>query len=205
MKHSYAFALLAMLAAGCAPMKEALTPSTEVVKDEFDGSLLVRQPPAGAASGVREPWHTLGFEWSQKTPDTVYLMVGANGAGNISAVAFNADGRVIDNAKPVSAFADYSQVPTRRFSMPWSSFLALAEAGSVKMKIVRLDEYTVSSFGAKHESAAVNPRIASFVAKVREVRAGKKTESPVAKTESNGKAVAPAKAVKASQRGVTRK
>lgn len=39
MKKSHVFALLAMLGAGCAPMKDVLTPSTQVIRDEFDGSL----------------------------------------------------------------------------------------------------------------------------------------------------------------------
>lgn len=177
-------ALLALLLSACASMNDAFHPSTHVLKDEFDGSLIVRQQPVGAANGVREPWHTLGFEWSQKHPDTVYLTVAAHGAGNISELAFNADGRIYDNLKVVNTASG-------RFAMPWSAFLALAEAGSVKMKVARLDQHTVSSFGPKHPGAAVNPRISTFVAAVREVRAGNK--NPLAKLDKKKKDAKPAK------------
>jgi hypothetical protein len=184
MPKRYLGALLALLLSACASMNNALHPSTQVVKDDFDGSLVVRQQPVSAANGVREPWHTLGFEWSQKHPDTVYLTVGANGAGNISEVAFNADGRIYDNLKVVNSASG-------RFAMPWSSFLALAEAGSVKMKVARLDEATVSSFGPKHPGAAVNPRLSSFVTTVREVRSGNK--NPLARLDKKKKDAKPAK------------
>lgn len=184
MPKRYPAVLLALVLSACASMNEALSPSTQVMKDEFDGSLVVRQQPVSAANGVREPWHTLGFEWSQKSPDTVYLLVAAHGAGNISEVAFNADGRIYDNLKVVNGASG-------RFAMPWSSFLALAEAGSVKMKVARLDQYTVSSFGPKHPRAAVNPRIATFVTTVREVRAGNK--NPLAKLDRKKKDAKPAK------------
>lgn len=187
MTKRYLAASLALLLAACASMNEALTPATQVVKDDFDGSLVVRQLPVSAANGVREPWHTLGFEWSQKTPDTVYLLVGANGAGNVSDVAFNADGRIVDNLKPVSSHPDYSQVPSRRFAMPWTSFVSLADAKSVKMKVGRLDQYTVSSFGPDNPGAAVNARIDPFVAMVKDLRAGKQ---PVAKAAKTSKASA---------------
>jgi hypothetical protein len=57
----------------------------------------------------------------------------------------------------------------RRFAMSWQDFLKIANAKSVKMKLVRLDEYTVSSFGPEHP-AVVNTRVAPFVEKVRELR-----------------------------------
>lgn len=198
MTKRYLAASLALLLAACASMNEALTPSTQVVKDDFDGSLVVRQQPVGAANGVREPWHTLGFEWSQKTPDTVYLLVGANGAGNVSEVAFNADGRVIDNLKPVSAHPDYSQVPSRRFAMPWGSFVTLADAKSVKMKVMRLDQYTVSSFGPQHPGAAVNLRIDTFADMVRDLRAGKSPAAAVERSRKAAREVRPVKTKAAS-------
>lgn len=177
-------ALLALLLSACASMNDALHPSTQVLKDDFDGSLVVRQQPVSAANGMREPWHTLGFEWSQKHPDTVYLTVAANGTGNISEVAFNVDGRIYDNLKVVNAASG-------RFAMSWNTFLALAEAGSVKMKVERLDQYTVSSFGPKHPGAAVNSRLPTFVTTVREVRAGNK--NPLAKLDKKRKDAKPAK------------
>jgi hypothetical protein len=182
MPKRYPAALLALLLSACASMNDALHPSTQVLKDDFDGTLVVRQQPVSAANGIREPWHTLGFEWSQKSPDTVLLTVAAHGAGNISDIAFNADGRIYDNVKVVNPASG-------RFAVPWSTFLALAEAGSVKMKVERLDQYTVSSFGPKHPGAAVNSRIPTFVTTVREVRAGNK--NPLAKLDKKKKDAKP--------------
>jgi hypothetical protein len=183
MKQRFPLALMLVLLGGCTSMNDALTPSTQLLKDDFDGTVIVRQEPVTAADGMREPWHSLGFEWSQKAPDTIYITVGAHGIGNISEVAFNADGRAIGNIKPVSALTNYGKSSTRRFAMPWAAFLALADAKSVKMKVLRTKEYTVSSFGPSHAGAAVNPKIAPFVATVRDLRGGTKKASQKTRAE----------------------
>lgn len=165
--------LAVLLITGCATMNDAMTPSLSIIKDDFDGSLIVRQSPVSASSGFGEGWHTLGFEWNQKDPDTIFITVGANGIVNITDVAFNADGQVISNIKPASAITEYGQWSTRRFSMPWEDFLKIADAKSVKMKVVRINDYTVSSFGPDHSGAIVNTKIPPFVEKVRELRSAR--------------------------------
>jgi hypothetical protein len=162
-----------VLLSGCAASNDALTPSLGVIKDDFDGSLIVRQVPVSAASSLSEAWHTLGFEWTQKTPETVYLTAGARGIVNIEKLAFNADGRIIDNIRTASATTDYGQWSTRRFAMSWDDFLAVANAKSVKMRVSMNNEYTVSSFGPAHP-ATVDSKIPPFVARVQELRAAKR-------------------------------
>lgn len=164
-----ALLVLALFLAGCAGVSERLSPSMEIVKDEFDGSTVVRQPPVTAAKGMRDAWHTLGFEWSQKAPNFVYLTAGAS--GNIADVAFNADGRLMFNLKTVGAPAGAGRWTTRRFVMSWEEFAALANAKDIRMRVTRDGEHTVSSFGPAHPSAAVNTRLTAFVTKVRELRA----------------------------------
>jgi len=162
--------LVAVLVAGCASMNDAMTPSISITKDDFDGSLIVRQPPVSSSSSLSEGWHTLGFEWNQKNPDTIFITAGTNGTVNITDVAFNADGQVISSIKPASTITEYGQWSTRRFSMSWEDFLKVASAKSVKMKVVRINDYTVSSFGPEHSGAIVNTKIQPFVEKVVELK-----------------------------------
>jgi hypothetical protein len=164
-------ALPLVLILGCTSMNDALTPSLQLMKDDFDGALIVRQAPVSAASGLADAWHTLGFEWTQKTPNAVYVTAGVQGITNIYQLAFNADGHIIENLKTASAHTDYGQWSTRRFSMTWDDFLALANAKEVKMRVSRANEYTVSSFGPAHPNALVNAKLVPFVAKVRDLRA----------------------------------
>src|SRR3981189_173457 len=103
MKFTLVISLFATLIGGCAATNDALTPSARLIKDDFDGALIVRQPPVGAASSMSETIHVLGFEWSQKTPDTVFVTAGLQGTRAIHALAFNADGRLIEDISPASA------------------------------------------------------------------------------------------------------
>jgi len=162
--------LFVFVIAGCTSMNDALTPSLQLIKDDFDGSLIVRQQPVSAASGLSDTWHTLGFEWSQKTPNVVYVTAGVQGITNIFELAFNADGRIIGNLKMASAQTDYGQWSTRRFAMSWDEFLAVAAAKEVKMRVSRANDYTVSSFGPAHPNALVNAKLVPFVEKVRDLR-----------------------------------
>jgi hypothetical protein len=168
----FAWILAISLVAGCATMNDALMPSLSVIKDDFNGSTIVRQYPVSSSSSLSEGWHTLGFEWIQKTPDTIFITAGTNGIVNITDVAFNADGQVISSIKPASTITEYGQWSTRRFAMSWEDFLKVANAKSVKMKVVRINDYTVSSFGFDHSEAIVNTKIPPFVEKVRELRSG---------------------------------
>jgi hypothetical protein len=145
-------------------------PSLSVIKDEFDGSTIVQQDAVSSSSSYAEGWHTLGFEWHQKTPDIVFVTAGTNSVAAITDLAFNADGELISRIKPDSAITDYGSLSTRRFAMTWQDFLKIANAKSVKMKLVRINDYTVSSFGTENSGAVVNSTIAPFVAKVLELR-----------------------------------
>jgi len=166
---------LALVACAAVPtdvslMDDSVTPSLSVIKDEFDGSTIVQQDAVSSSSSLAEGWHTLGFEWHQKTPDIVFVTAGANWIVTITDLAFNADGELISRIRPASATTEYGSLSTRRFAMAWQDFLKIANAKSVKMKLVRINDYTVSSFGADHSAAVVNTRIAPFVAKVLELR-----------------------------------
>lgn len=172
-QHALCFATIVLIA-GCGAtgtaLNDAMSPSMQIFKDDFDGATIVRQEPVSAADGPSEAWHTLGFEWSQKTPDLIYITVGVHGVANITEVAFNADGQILENIKTASAHTEYGKWSTRRFVMPWPLFLAVANAKSVKMKVVRLNDYGVSSFGPNHSWAIVNSKIPPFVGKVHELR-----------------------------------
>ena len=168
--------LIVLLLAGCASMNDSLTPSLRVEKDSFDGAVVARQPSVGASSTMGEARHMIALDWNQKTPDTVYVTAGTLGATAITALAFNADGRVIENLKEASAVTDrefsrYGSFAERRFAMTWTDFLVLVNARSVKMRVTRLNDYTVSSFGPEHDGAIVNTKLLPFAEKVRELRA----------------------------------
>ena len=168
----FAFILTLSLVSGCATMNDAMTPSLAEFKDDFDGSMVVRQSPVSSSSSLSEGWHTLGFEWNQKTPDIIFITAGTNGIVNITDVVFNADGQIISSIKPASTITEYGQWSTRRFAMSWENFLKVANAKSVKMKVARINDYTVSSFGPNHSKAIVNTKIPPFVEKVRGLRSG---------------------------------
>jgi hypothetical protein len=152
-------------------VEEDSMPSLSVTRDGFDGSTIVRQDVVSSSSKLVEGWHALGFEWRQKTPETVFITAGISGTAIITDLAFNADGEIINRVKPSTASTDYGWVSTRQFAISWQDFLKLTSAQSVKMKVVRLSDYTVSSFGPAHSGTMVNSRIAPFVEKVRELRA----------------------------------
>jgi len=164
--------LVFLVFSGCASLNDSITPSMSVMKDDFDGSIVVRQSPVSAASGMSEGWHTLGFEWDQKSPDIIYITAGTNGTVNITDVKFNADGTIISDIKTASTLTEYGKWSTRRFAMSWSDFLKVANANSVKMKVVQINNYTVSSFGSANSGAVINSKIPPFVAKVKELRSG---------------------------------
>lgn len=166
--------LVVLFVSGCASMNDAMTPSLSVTKDDFDGTTIIRQSPVSSSSGLGEGWHTLGFEWSKKTPDTVFVTVGTNGIVNITDVAFNADGQIISNIKPASTITEYGQWSTRRFHMALDDFMKVANAKIVKMKVIRINDYSVSSFGTEVSGAVVNTKFQPFLSKLSELRASGK-------------------------------
>jgi hypothetical protein len=169
--------ILTALVTGCAGMQDAMTPSASVIRDDFDGKIIVRQSPVSAASSLAEPFHTLGFEWSQKFPDLVFITVGqAFQARPITSVAFNADGIVLDRIKPASVLTEYQdKASSRRFEMALLDFTSIAAAKVVKMRVESLNDYTVSSFGlGTGDGAAVNSKFRPFLEQVAAIRSGRK-------------------------------
>jgi len=174
-------AALVIALAGCASQEfnDALTPSVELIKDDFDGTLILRQKPVGATSSMSEPVHTLGFEWLQKDPDRIYVTAGVFGTHAVIGVAFNADGFVmkdLERASYTTSFKgqDFYRSSSSRFVMTWVDFLRVANARSVKMRVSRINDYATSSFGPDHPGAIVNTKLAPFVAQVQALRAAKK-------------------------------
>ena len=155
----------------CASFNDAMTPSLSVQQDQFDGSLIITQPPVSAASGLSEGWHTLGFQWSNKFPKVVFLEVGVSGITNVMGVAFNVDGQIIENIKEASSLTKYGDWSTRRLVMPVSDFLKVAQGNDVKMKVMQIDTYSVSSFGPTNSGAIINAKFAPFIQKLKEQNA----------------------------------
>jgi|SRR5690554_709877 len=156
---------------GCASFNDSMTPSMKVQKDDFDGSLIVSQSPVSAASSMKEAWHTLGFEWVQKFPDVVFIEVGVSGITNVVSVAFNVDGEIIENVKQASSLTKYGDWSTRRLVIPIKDFSKIAAGKDVKMKVMQIDTYSVSSFGSANSGAIVNSKFPPFIEKLKELNA----------------------------------
>lgn len=156
---------------GCTRFNDAMTPSLSVQQDQFDNSLIITQPPVSSASGLSEGWHTLGFQWSNKFPDVVFIEVGVSGITNVMGVAFNVDGLIIENIKQASNLTKYGSWSTRRLVIPISDFLKVAHGNDVKMKVMQIDTYSVSSFGLKNSGAVVNSKFGPFIQKLKEQNA----------------------------------
>jgi len=148
---------------GCASFNQMATPSPKTVINDFDGSIEVRQSPVSAAASMSEGWNTLGFTWLSKNPEYVYLIVGTQGITNISSVSFNIDGEIIDLEEPASYLTDYGEWSTRPFVISLTKFRQLANANTVKMKVVMIDSYTVSTFGKNHPLAVVSGKFDEFL------------------------------------------
>lgn len=165
----FGFLIILLLITGCASLNDAVTPSLKVERDSFDSTLRVYQPPV-SSSGISEPMHTLGFEWSERTPDVVYVTVGAYGIVNISDVEFNVDGEIVQTAETASSNTDYGSTidtadfSTRRFMLPIDDFVRVMSANTVKMKVVHIDTYSVSSFGSGVSGMrTINTKIQPFL------------------------------------------
>ncbi|UAL42138.1 hypothetical protein K8B83_14765 [Shewanella inventionis] len=154
---------------GCTGMNDAMTPSMNTHKDSFDGALIVSQAPVSSSSSLTEGWHTMGFEWNQKFPDVVFLEVGTNGITNVQGVAFNVDGEIIENITEASVLTKYGSWSTRRLVMPINEFVKVAKGRDVKMKLIQIDTYSVSSFGASNSGAVVNSKFPPFLNKLKEL------------------------------------
>ncbi|MGI2037060.1 hypothetical protein ACRN9Z_03130 [Shewanella frigidimarina] len=160
---------LFIIITGCTSMNDALTPSLNTHKDSFDGAVIVSQAPVSSSSSLTEGWHTMGFEWNQKFPDVVFLEVGTNGITNVQGVAFNVDGEIIENITEASVLTKYGSWSTRRLVMPINEFVRVAKGRDVKMKLIQIDTYSVSSFGVSNSGAVVNSKFPPFLNKLKEL------------------------------------
>lgn len=177
-----ALLLLSVALTGCTSMKNmsstmngVMTPSLKMTHDKFDDQLMISQPMVPANSSFSDDMTGLGFAWKTSLPKFIILSVGAQGITNVTAVKFNVDGKVIDSAREASQFTDYADphsarsfgdftgnYSVRRFVIPISDFVVLANGKHVKMKIESYDEYQFSVFG-KGEPAAVSSKFAPFL------------------------------------------
>jgi len=149
----------------CQSYNAAVTPSTKVTADNFDGSKVINQPPVSSSASLAEDWHTLGFDWNSRTPDKVFLTAGVQGINNVFGLAFNIAGKTI-TAQPASLTTDYSAWSTRRFYVSYREFEAIATSPLVKMKVSGVNSYTVSSFGTS-TGALVGKKFPAFLEAVR--------------------------------------
>jgi len=162
----YIFSGLIFLS-GCASMNDSLTPSVTTKKDAFDGTLIINQSPVSSASKMSEPWHTMGFTWKEQNPDTVYVTAGVHGINNITKLAFNVDGEIINNIRTASSLTNYGDWSTRKFAVPIQTFVKIAKGKDVKMRISQIDTYSVSSFGSSNTGAIVNSKFPPFLAELK--------------------------------------
>lgn len=176
--HRWLFVVV-LLVGGCTGFNDAMTPGVEVIQDQYYGTSIVRQAPVSAAQSLSEAWHTLGFEWVEKTPNRVYITAGIEGVRYLTGVEFKADGSVIDKIEPAAIMTELEyyavDLPTwsgRRFVMSWDDFQVIATAQTVLMRLDHVDKYSVSSFGQSRPKAIVTAKFGPFLAKVREIRGG---------------------------------
>lgn len=146
----------------CTAFNQAATPGTKIIKSDFDGSVDVLQSPVSSSSSLSEGWHTLGFRWNSNLPDKVFLTVGVHGINNVTGLSFNIDGEIFD-IEVASSITDYGDWSTRQFVTEWSLFKKLANANDVKMKVVMIDKYSVSSFGKLKPEAIVSGKFSEFL------------------------------------------
>jgi hypothetical protein len=149
-------------------MNSAMTPASKVTTDAFDGSKIVSQAPVSSSASLTEDWHTLGFDYTSKAPDKVYLTAGVQGISNVFGLDFNVGGRMIA-ANRASLITEYDSWSTRRFWVSYKDFIAIATAPSVKMKVSGANSYGVSSFGTS-TNALVNKKFSPFLEKLQSAR-----------------------------------
>ena len=162
--------IMLFLLTGCTSFNAAMTPGTETIHDQFDGSTIIRQEPVSASSSLSEAWHMLGFEWSTKRPETVNITPGlAMQTETIQDVEFNVDGKIISSAKLASSHTEYGNMASnRRLSLPIAEFRKIAEGRNVKMKVTYDfgNKYSVSSFGQDLPDAIVSGKIKLFMTQI---------------------------------------
>jgi hypothetical protein len=172
MKHTLTTSAMAMLLpillGSCQDMNSAMTPASKVTTDDFDGSKIVSQEPVSSSASLTEDWHTLGFDYTSKSPDKVFVTAGVQGINNVFGLDFNVGGKMI-HAQEASLTTEYSAWSTRRFYVSYKDFISIATAPSVKMKVSGANKYGVSSFGTSTD-ALVNKKFPPFLQKLQAAR-----------------------------------
>ncbi|MEZ9945543.1 hypothetical protein [Vibrio sp. 10N.222.54.F10] len=151
---------------GCSSMNDALTPSVKVDRDQFDGRTVISQAPVSAASSLSEGWHVMGFDWNSQSPSIIYITIGRDSIVNVEGVEFNVDGSFLTNIQTVSLITEYGDWSTRRFKLPMSDFRLIAKSEDTKMKVITINNYSVSSFGKSNSGAVVNTKFKPFLEEV---------------------------------------
>jgi hypothetical protein len=108
----------------------------------------------------------MGFTWKEKSPEVIYITVGVEGIDNITRLAFNIDGEIIDDIRTASNLTKYGKWSTRQFAVSVQTFVKIANGKDVKMKISQIDTYTVSSFGSSNSLAAINAKFPPFLSEL---------------------------------------
>ena len=160
--------IISFICASCQSYNSAVTPKARVGIDSFDGSKTISQKPVSSASKLTESWHTLGFDWTSKNPNKVYLTAGVQGINNVFDLDFNVGGKVI-TANKASSTTEYGSTSTRRFYVSYNDFKAIATAPIVKMKVSGANDYGVSSFGTSTK-ALVNTKFTPFLQQVQSLK-----------------------------------
>lgn len=160
--------LIPILLGSCQDFNSAMTPASKVTTDAFDGSKIVSQEPVSSSASLTEDWHTLGFDYTSKSPDKVFITAGVQGINNVFGLDFNVGSRMI-HAQEASLTTEYGAWSTRRFYVSYKDFISIAIASSVKMKVSGANQYGVSSFGTS-TGALVNKQFPPFLQKLQAAR-----------------------------------
>lgn len=169
------------LTACSSSMNDAMTPDPKYVVSDFDQSIEISQATVSAAEAFGEDWTTLGFFWTDRAPNFVLIEAGIHGIDNISSIAFNIDGEIIEVTQASTAFTNFEtnafaniSWSKRGFLVAYDDFKRIATASTVKFKVVSLDNtYGVSTFGQKHPDAIVSGKLPKFLALTEKTRAKK--------------------------------
>lgn len=152
---------------GCTSFNDSVTANPSIKLDEFSGAKNIYQPEVSAASKISESWHMLSLRWSETTPNTVYLGVAADTVRNITGLAFNIDGELLEarRAEGGTDYGDYNPYGTksrRQFAVSFEEFEKIAAAKLVKMRVDEFETYTLSSFGVD-TGALINKKFPKFL------------------------------------------
>jgi len=145
------------------------------MRDDYDGSTIVRQAPVNSGSDATGDWNALGFEWKSKFPNRVIIAAGTRGVIKITDLVLEIDGEQVE-VKAASERTDYGDSAgaerwsMRRFEVSWADFNRMATARAVQVRIVGTNEVYVTSFGTDRVGAPVNATLPGFRAEVRKRR-----------------------------------